>query len=292
MKANSGVARRVQLIVRWWPLLLATMVVAVCAAWWSHQHAKETYIATTKVVVVPLPQWDETFLGTDLVRDSGDATRTAATEATELQSDRYVKATADYLGGGWSVDAVADAVKVLAAGDTNIIEITARSNDPDKAERLAAGFAAAMMADRWQRISAQLDSRISLLSSGSLMSGGDPQGTNPTASEQAARLQTLTMVRDSQVDPTLRVGATGRRKGVRNAVGGDVVPRRTRGLLVGVVATAGIEMLRLRRTDRPRQWICRATDSGLVRDPDRSIESTSMSSRVDIPVVAPRAAAS
>ena len=252
MKANSGVARRVQLIVRWWPLLLATMVVAVCAAWWSHQHAKETYIATTKVVVVPLPQWDETFLGTDLVRDSGDATRTAATEATELQSDRYVKATADYLGGGWSVDAVADAVKVLAAGDTNIIEITARSNDPDKAERLAAGFAAAMMADRWQRISAQLDSRISLLASGSLMSGGDPQGTNPTASEQAARLQTLTMVRDSQVDPTLRVGATGPPEKVSAMpLAATLFLAALGGLLVGVVATAGIEMLRLRKDRSP-----------------------------------------
>lgn len=252
MKANNGVAQRVRLVVRWWPLLLATIVVAVFASWWSHQHAKQTYVATTRVVVVPLPQWDETFLGTDLVRDSGDATRTAATEAIELQSDRYVKAAADYLGGGWSVDAVADAVKVLAAGDTNIIEITARSTDPDKAERLAAGFAAAMMADRWQRISAQLDSRISLLSSGSLMSGGDPQGTNPSASEQAARLQTLTMVRDSQVDPTLRVGATGPpERTSAMPLAATLFLAALGGLLVGVLAIAAIEMMRLRKDRSP-----------------------------------------
>ena len=248
MKANNGVAERFRHIVRWWPLLLASMVVALGASWWSHEHAQETYVATTKVVVVPLPQWDETFLGTDLVRDSGDATRTAATEAIELQSDRYVKATADYLGSGWSVDSVADAVKVLAAGDTNIIEITARSDDPDQAERLAAGFAAAMMADRWQRISAQLDSRISLLSSGSLMSGGDPQGTNPTASEQAARLQTLTMVRDSQVDPTLRVGTTGPPEKVSAMpLAATLVLAALGGLLVGVLAAAAIELLRHRK---------------------------------------------
>lgn len=251
MKANSGIAERLRDTIRWWPLLLATTVVALGAAWWSHEHAVPTYVATTKVVVVPLPQWDETFLGTDLVRDSGDATRTAATAAVELQSDRYVRATADYLGGDWSVDSVADSVKVLAPDETNIIEITARSADPDKAEKLSSGYATAMMADRWQRISAQLDSRIAALSSGSLMAAGDPQGTNPTASEQAARLRTITTVRESQADPTLRVGMTSPPERIAQLpLAAVLLLAGFGGLVVGVLAAAAFNHLRSRK-DRP-----------------------------------------
>lgn len=242
---NTSHSQRFRDILRWWPLLLVTMGLALGAAGWAHQHTVPTYVATTRIVVVPLPQWDETFLGTDLVRDSGDATRTAATTAAELQSDRYIRATADYLGGEWTAESVGAAITVLAPGETNTIEISARSSDPGRAEKLASGFASAIMADRWQGISAQLDARITALRNSSLIGGGDPQGTNPTASEQAAQLQTITIVRDSRIDPTLRVGSTSRaERASEMPLAVTLSMAALGGLFVGVLAAAAIEFVR------------------------------------------------
>lgn len=239
-------------ILRWWPLLLAAMGVALISAAWAHQHTAPSYTATTKLVVVPLPQWDETFLGTDLVRDSGDATRTATTVATQLKSEHFAVAAARYLGGEWTPETVAAALNIAAPGQTNIIEIGARADDPGTANRLVSGFTAAMMADRWQTISAQVDARISALTGDALTSGGDQQGANPAAAEQASRLRTLAIVRDSKADPTLRVSATG--PAVRKAqmsLPMTMVLAALGGLFVGALAAAALEWLRRSRHRLP-----------------------------------------
>lgn len=236
---------RLRDIARWWPLLLATTVIAMTGTWWAHHNAIPSYTSTTRVVVVPLPQWDETFLGTDLVRDSGDATRTALTFATELESNHYAVVTAGYLGGDWTPESVAAAISIAPASETNIVEIVAQSPDADVAKRLASGFATAMMTDRWQVISTELESRIAALRAGALTGAGDQQGNNPAGAEQVARLQTLQIVLDDRADPTLRVGSAG--PPVRDSQMSLVLAlllAAAGGAFIGALAAASIEFLR------------------------------------------------
>jgi uncharacterized protein involved in exopolysaccharide biosynthesis len=229
-------------------LVLTTTLIALGTAVWSYTHSTPSYTAITRIIVVPLPQWDETFLGTDLIRDSGDATRTAATVAADLGSDHYARVTAQYLGGDWTADSVRTGLTVKAPGETNVVEITARSSDPGRAQKLASGFVMATAADRWQAIAAQLDSRIAALKADTLTAAGDQQGTNPSATEQLARLQTLTIVRASGSDPTLQTGATD--PSVQTAqlpFAVTLVLAALGGLFVGVLAAASMELLQRRK---------------------------------------------
>lgn len=240
-------------LVRWWPLVLTTILITTGAALWAHKHDVASYTASTAVVVVPLSQWDETFLGTELARDSGDATRTAMTVAAELNSDRSVELTAHHLGGSWTPEAVRAAVSVAAPGETNIIEIVAKGPDPETAGSLSAAFAAATMADRWQTISTQLDAMIDKLKNGSLAVVGDQQGANPTAAEQTGRLQTLTLVRSSGADPTLRVLSTSAPvRSPQMSWSMTLGLAALGGLFLGVLAAWGLEFLWPRNARRDR----------------------------------------
>jgi hypothetical protein len=231
------------------------MMIAVGAAYWSTGRQAPSYTATTRVMVVPIAQWDETFLGTSLLRDSADATRTADTVAAELNSIRAATVAADYLGGGWTPDKVAGAVKVSVFEQTNVLEIVARSQDADTAAKLAEGFALAIQADRWKTISAELDARIASISADLAAATGtgrdDPNVTNPTADAASTRLQTLKMIRASGADPTMKIDST------ILATQDEQLPiwmvlglATAGGLFVGLLAAAGVALVR-RSVNRP-----------------------------------------
>lgn len=261
-------------ILRWWPVIITVTFIAVVATMLSHGQQVQSYTATTRIVVVPLAQWDETFLGTTLVRDSGDATRTAVTAAAELSSPLAAKVTADYLGGNWTPESVADAVKVSVLEQTNVIEIVARSTDPDAAVKLAEGFATANLADRWKEISGQLDARIATANKSVLAAPGTGDGSeNPTASQELARLQTLKSIRDSGSDPTMRIDSTGPAVPVKQLSLWILAGLATAGgLAVGLLAAAGLTMLQRRAThhaDHP--------DHPVTHRAEESVEATSPS---------------
>ena len=188
-------------VLRWWPLIVLPAVIAVAAALWSISQQPPSYTAVTRLVVVPLVQWDEIFLGTSLVRDGGDANSTAKTTAELLDSQRAATIAAKYIGDGWTPAAVDRAVKVSAVQDTNVIEIAAHSPDPKAAQRISEDFAKGILADRWQTISAELDARIAAVAA--------ITPPDPNAGEASTRLQTLTLIRQGGADPTLRIDATG-----------------------------------------------------------------------------------
>jgi capsular polysaccharide biosynthesis protein len=237
-------------IVRFWPLMIVVTLITVGAAIWSESRKDPSYTATTRLMVIPLIQSDETFLGTSLVRDAGDATLTAGTVAAQLNSHRAATVTADYLGRGWTPDAVAAAVKVSAHGNTNLIDIVARSADASKATKLAEGFAAATLADRWKTISGELEDRIDAITNDSddTMVGrgaGTPGDSN--AGEAFTRLQTLKMVRDAGSDPTLRIDSTSPAVRSKQLPTWVIMGLATvGGLFVGLLAAVGVAMLRSR----------------------------------------------
>ena len=244
-------------IVRRWPLVIVVMLFAVGAVFWSDHRQAPTYTATTRVVIVPLAQWDETFLGTSLLRDSGDATRTAATAAAELNSIHAATVAADYLGLGWTPDKVAASVKISVLEQTNFLEIVARSDDAGTAAKLAEGFARATQADRWNRISAELDARIDRVSAelaAAANAGGDnSRGSNPVVDAAAARLQMLRMVRDSGADPTMKIDSTVLATQDKKMPIGVILGVATAGgLFVGLLAAAGVALMR-RRVNQPSE---------------------------------------
>lgn len=229
---------------RWWPAVVLPAVIAAAAAGWSLDRATPTYRVVTTMVTVPIVQWDETFLGTSLVRDGGNPSITAATLAAVLDSPRALATTATELGGRWTPAAVDRAVSVAAVPDTNLVEITARASDPQAARRISAEFADAVLADRWATISDELDDRIAALQ---VITAADPD-----AGEAATRLQTLTVIRGSGADPTLRIHAVDRAAEDDSSVPGVVVVGLAAlgGAGIGVLCALGAAQSRRRRTAR------------------------------------------
>jgi capsular polysaccharide biosynthesis protein len=242
-------------IVRWWPLLTVVTLIAVGAAIWSGSGQAPSYTATTRLVVVPLAQFDELFLGTSLVRDAGDPTRTGATVAAQLNSSRAASVTADYMGSGWTPESVAAAVKVSNIEGTNLLQIVARSADADTAAKLSETFAEATLADRWKTISAQLGARIDVITNSTVVipENGETQATFRMSNEVAARLETLKMVRDTGSDPTLRVDSTSPAVPSKQLPIWLIIGLATAGgLFVGLLAAIGMARLR-RRMNQPTE---------------------------------------
>lgn len=184
-------------VLRWWPLVLVVALLAVGAAFFSVGKQQPEYTAVTRLVVVPLVQWDETFLGTSLIRDGGDAHSTAATTAALLDTRAVAQATAEKLGGSWTSDSVDKAVTVAVAPDTNVIEISGQASTPQVAEQVSKAFAETALDRRWQQIAKELDARIAAVTA--------TTAADPNAGEASTRLQTLNLIRAGGADPTLRI---------------------------------------------------------------------------------------
>ena len=147
------------------------------------------YKSTAQLLVTPLPQDDRTFLGTGLLRDSGDPTRTVQTAAALVASPLAAQRTARRLGHGLTEQQVEGDVDVQPLGDSNILSVTASSTTADAATRLANEYAQSALAVRGEQIRRQIDAAIGAV------------GPNPAQADNA-RLAELRAVRE-RGDPTL-----------------------------------------------------------------------------------------
>ncbi len=230
--ANRGVAR-------WWPLVVLTTLAALAASLVALGPRAPSYSATTRMPLTPLSQSDETFLGTSLVRDAGDATRTSSMAAKLLDSHRVAVATAQSLGGRWTPESVRAAVDVAPVGETNMIGITARAADPGQAVRLAQTFAETALKDRWQTVSAELDRRIAFAARNT--------DADPNTGEESRKLQLLKFVRETGADPTLGIESTSPPVRVKEMPAAVTIGMAgVGGMFVGVLAAVGIERFRRR----------------------------------------------
>ena len=148
-----------------------------------------TYTSAAQLLVTPLPQDDRAFLGTTLLRDSGDPTRTIQTAAALVVSPLAAQRTARRLGGGIDQRTVEAAVNVQPLGESNILSVTASSTTRDGAARLANAYAQSALAVRDEEIRRQIDAVMQTV------------GPSPTPGDKT-RLAELRAVRD-RGDPTL-----------------------------------------------------------------------------------------
>ena len=124
-------------------VVLATLLASIV---WLSQRTPE-YKATARLLVNPLPQTDE-LLGLPVIRDSGEPTRTMQTAASVLESPRAARAAASRLGAGWTAQQVLNDIDLQPQGESNILAVTARTDNARTAVDLTNTFAKATLDTR------------------------------------------------------------------------------------------------------------------------------------------------
>ena len=147
---------------------LATLAALAGALAWTSLRTPD-YDASAEILVTPVPQDDEIYLGLPLLRDSGEPTRTIQTAATLIESASAERATALELD--LSRSQVHNGITINAKGESNILEVVARAESGEAAAELANAYAEAslairreLIADRVGRALSQLRDRLAGLS--------------------------------------------------------------------------------------------------------------------------------
>jgi capsular exopolysaccharide synthesis family protein len=142
-------------------LLVALTVVAALAGATAFLVLRApNYEATANVLVNPLPQDDSTFLGIELLRDSGDPTRTVQTAAALIETPRAAFLTARSLGEGWTVEEVLDNISISPEGETNVLAVTATDDTAAGAVELANEFVSSALDVRRRSLMRGVDEAI------------------------------------------------------------------------------------------------------------------------------------
>ena len=171
-------------------VLFALVVVAALAgalAWITL--GSPEYKATARLLVTPLPQDDRQFLGFELLRDSGDPTRTVQTAAGLIQSRQAADQTARTLGKDWTGKKVESHIKVQPEGESNIVTVTGAADSGRGSARLANTYARSALSARRRSLDRQITAEIARL-------------RNEGTTQARARITDLEALRQ-RGDPTL-----------------------------------------------------------------------------------------
>jgi Mrp family chromosome partitioning ATPase len=179
-------------------MVVTLAAVAAAVAWVSLRPAN--YEATANLLVTPVAQEDQTFRGLQVLRDSGDPTRSVQTAANLVHSAEAARRTASQLGGDWTENKVLDAVTVTPEGESNILAVTAKADGAEKAARLANTFASSALAARRDTLSREATAAIDRLESRRDELGPDTEAL-ATVIEQINALENV----QTQGDPTMQL---------------------------------------------------------------------------------------
>ncbi|MGI8729748.1 MAG: P-loop NTPase [Solirubrobacteraceae bacterium] len=230
-------------------VLLVTLAAVTGALAWT-QLRSPVYEATAEILINPLPQGETTFLGLQLLTDTGDPVRTVQTAATVLKSRAAADRVAEELGLGWSPDRVLANVDVEAMGESNVLGVTARAGDPTQAARIANEFANAAVAARADLLDAQIDRVIAPIRERLDAIGSGPAG--PTASDLGARLNSLQALRGGN-DPTVALSQPAGAPEAPVGAGAPVVIVLSLLAGIGLGSAVAVLLELLRRTLRDEQ---------------------------------------
>jgi Mrp family chromosome partitioning ATPase len=186
IRARASVVRAITITVLAVALLLATQ-------------REPSYEASAKLLAKPIPATDTSLLALDLLRDSGEPTRTMQTAAALVDTQSAARRAARKLGKGWTADSVREATDVKVQGESNVIEVRGRTHDADSAAAVANAFASSALDLRREALARNLTTAIQQTEQ-QLQRPDLPGGAAVTGlSERLAILQGL---RDRD-DPTL-----------------------------------------------------------------------------------------
>lgn len=185
-----------------WRLIAAVSVVAMlaCAGYLSVRTV--SYEAQAQVLVTPLTPGDVSYVGLPIVKTApGDPTRTVETVAGVIHSPQVARQAAKDVGGGVTTAQVADAVTVQAEAGSNVVDVTAITEDPQLSAEIANAYANAALEVRQEILRPLVGAQIRRTRR-ELTTIPDPTGTSAEALR--AKLRALTSLVDRS-DPTLSV---------------------------------------------------------------------------------------
>ena len=200
---EGGIESYLEALRAHWLLILIIVLAMVVGTLAAISLRASTYTASAKILVSPLPSDDNTFLGLQLVRDSGDPTRTVQTAAALIENRAAARVAANRLGGDWTAERVEAATSIEADGQSNLLAVTAKASDPELSARVANEYARAALLVRQQALRDRVAALIEQLQGRqSALSRGDP-GYEDIA-QRLNQLQGLS----SGADPTLQLAGS------------------------------------------------------------------------------------
>lgn len=229
-----------------WLLVILVTLTAVGGSLWALSRREPDYQATAQILINPLSSGDETYIGLEVVRDAGDAARTAQTAAALLDSSGAAPAVARELGPGWTAARVSQAVSVEPQGESNVLGVTATAKEADMAARAANEFTRAAIAIRYRRLERQLSTRIRQLQARRRsLPIGDERG------QVVNQIGDLEAIRVARQDPSLQLlqpaAVPGAPTGAANWL--ILLLSALAGLGLGVIAAAALGLLNRRIRD-------------------------------------------
>jgi non-specific protein-tyrosine kinase len=185
-----------------WILITTLVITAVAAAAFYSITAPKRYEAKVDVLVTPVRADDETFVGINVLRDSGDPTRSVVTAARLAKTPEIGDGVRERLGGFGGRNPLR-AVDVKPVGQANIISIVAHAGTADGAATIANAFADELIEQRTAGFQAELQSAMTRLRE-RLRAAQRIRATSVEALVLQERLADLNSLVGAS-DPTLRI---------------------------------------------------------------------------------------
>jgi capsular exopolysaccharide synthesis family protein len=187
-----------------WLLVAVFAVVALGGGLLLISTASREYEASAEILATPIEGADPSFLGLDLLRESGDPARTVLTAASVVGSPEAADLAARRMGPGWDRQRVLAATRIEPQGQSSVLAVIATADDGPLAARLANTFAEASLEHRHATLQRQLDLAISRLQRrlNQERQAAGPGG-NATVRALAEQLTGLLALRATERDPTL-----------------------------------------------------------------------------------------
>jgi Mrp family chromosome partitioning ATPase/capsular polysaccharide biosynthesis protein len=228
-------------------LVLAIIGVAILGSLIGLALRSPTYRASAQILVTPLPKTDTGIEELPVVRANSDPAQMIDTVSALVRSRDAANATARALGDGWTGEKVLRKIKVGAIGESNVIAVTATSDDKRLAARLANTFAQSSLDQRDARLK-QLAASASARAQAQLATM--PDQTTDDAQALQNRIAALERVK-ANGDPTLELVKSA--AAPRNAAGLPplliVLLTGLAGLVIGVVAAVLLDLVGSARVD-------------------------------------------
>lgn len=182
-------------------VLIVVAAFAGAVAWLAVRSPQ--YEAGAEILVTPLAQDDEIYIGLTLLRDSGEPTRTIQTAATLIDSDEAAETAAREVGSGLTPSDVSEIVKVQPKGESNVLDVIATADSPRLAAEIANAFATGALDFRRRQLADQVARTLDDLRGRRDALVGDAAATE-AASDLQRRIGALEELEQGN-DPTLRV---------------------------------------------------------------------------------------
>ena len=234
---------------RW--LVIGAFLLTVAAAVGYLTQAEKTYEAQADLLISPMPR-DAPVVVPGLIRESSDPTRDVETVARLVESPTVARRVIERLELDTTPKGLLEQVEAAPVAQSNIVAITAKGDAPREAADRANAFGEAMVADRTERLHAQLDGQIERLRAQVAALTPEQRASPESPASQLPFLQTLREGPDPTVQLEVRAEPPTEPSSPRPVL--TLAAAIIGGLVLGIVGAFSLQLLdpRLRREEQLR----------------------------------------